>query len=392
MRIDSTNVNLNCGDMEVVKPLIVKEHSKDVQFLQVSCTVDLRKHIALLRYASVDVQGKEILLHATCTVTFEDGSDWLAGWDPSAYLIHGRFETLNDRLTKDKADRVSRRLAYKMISALVESDEIYQGMENVVLDSANFEATSRVIFQTEEKHGNFFCSPFWIDSLCHISGFVLNGSDAVDSKKFVYISHGWKSMRFARPLLRTTQYRSYVKMQPAANNIMSGDAYILEGNTIIGVVGGLKFQRIARTMLDTLLPPEQSSGSTPITGGQVSTIHDALPPSTANTPSKALDNKKTTTHRQLDILRSPPSILALEAFTLRRDIATTAIDIISQETGRPLSELHDDCLFADLGVDSLLSLQISGKFREMLNIALDLNLFVRGAIIMTVNILHSIWK
>lgn len=113
-------------------------------------------------------------------------------------------------------------------------------MENVVLDSANFEATSRVNFQTDEKDGTFLSNPYWIDSLVHLSGSVLNGNDAVDSREICYISHGWKSMRIARSLLRTTKYRSYVKMQPASNTVMSGDVYILEGNAVIGVVGGLQ--------------------------------------------------------------------------------------------------------------------------------------------------------
>ncbi|KAL8703407.1 MAG: hypothetical protein Q9201_003410 [Fulgogasparrea decipioides] len=136
-----SNIHVQCGEMEVVKPLIMNEHNNAPRILQVAIKADLDKHQAQLQYANVDGQGKETLLHATCVVTFEDGLTWLANWASTAYLICGRI---------DKADQISRGLAYKMFAGLVQYDKAYQGMENVILDSANFQATSRVSFQTDE--------------------------------------------------------------------------------------------------------------------------------------------------------------------------------------------------------------------------------------------------
>lgn len=229
------------------------------------------------------------------------------------------------------------------------------------LNSANFEATSRVNFQTDEKDGTFLCNPYWIDSLAHLSGSVLNGNDAVDSREVCYISHGWKSMRIARSVLRTTKYRSYVKMQPASNTVMSGDVYILEGNAVIGVVGGLKFQYVPRAMLNTFLPPEEPGSSEPTNSRQQCT---------------SSHTSATSTSRRLNALRSLPSKLPLKRTHPRRDFVASVVDIIAQETGLALSELQDDRVFADLGVDSLLALHISGKFREMLDIDVPNSVFV----------------
>ncbi|KAL8939701.1 MAG: hypothetical protein Q9216_003215 [Gyalolechia sp. 2 TL-2023] len=355
-------IGIQCGNMEVVKPLIVKERSSEPQILQITITASLETSMGHLRYVSIDSQGKETMLHATCIVTFEDGASWLSDWAPTAYLIQGRIDTLEKRLTDGKADRISRGLAYKMFAALVQYDRRYQGMENVTLDSSNFEATSRVNFQTKDEDGSFFCSPFWIDSLAHLSGFVLNGSDAVDSKKYVYISHGWKSLRFGRPLSSTTIYRSYVKMQPSPNNVMVGDVFILEDSTIIGVVGGLKFQRVPRAMLDTLLPSESPIAKASTTG------HQAIPPSTGSPVAKAKDGP----YAPSQLRATPPK----KDTPPQSDLFAKALDIISHETDLPLSELLDDCLFADLGVDSLLSLQITGKMREAFDVDVPSTVFI----------------
>lgn len=336
--------------MEVVKPLIVKDGSSEHQILQVTLTANLETRLGHVRYASIDSKGEETTLHATCAVTFEDGAVWLADWASTAYLIHGRIDTLEERLTKGKADRISRGLAYKMFAALVKYDKPFQGMEIVTLDSSNFEATSLVNFQTTDEDGSFFCSPFWIDSLAHLSGFVLNGSGAVDSMKYVYISHGWKSLRFGRPLNKTTIYRSYVKMQPAPDNVMVGDVFILEEDTIIGVVGGLKFQRIPRTMLNRLLPSDTSVRMNNTADPQTKTPSAHLPVTIANDgPHKP---------------SSPQAIPSKKDTQPQPDLFANALNIISQETDLAKSELLDECLFADLGVDSLLSLQITGKMRE----------------------------
>lgn len=55
-----------------------------------------------------------------------------------------------------------------------------------------------------------------------------------------------------------------------------------------------------------------------------------------------------------------------------------AMAIISEESGISLTELTDDSNFADIGVDSLLSMVIASRFREELNIELeaDFKLFV----------------
>ncbi|KAL8703406.1 MAG: hypothetical protein Q9201_003409 [Fulgogasparrea decipioides] len=164
-------------------------------------------------------------------------------------------------------------------------------------------------------------------------------------------------------------------MQPAPNNVMVGDIYILEENVIIGVIGGLKFQRILRTTLDTLLPPEPSPRSTHSAGIQRMNKATASDIPVEKPSSKAVDVRKTTKQQKAATPRSLQSAFPLE-LTSHGGISAAALKIISQETELPLTELLDDCLFADIGVDSLLSLQIVGKMREILDIDLPNSVFL----------------
>lgn len=116
---DDAESSLNCGNMEVTKPLVVKAQSDEPQILQVTITASLSKRRAQLCYSSVNAQGKETVVHANCTVISEDRSVWSSNWASTAYLIHGRIDVLKDRLSSGNADFVSRCLAYQMFAALV---------------------------------------------------------------------------------------------------------------------------------------------------------------------------------------------------------------------------------------------------------------------------------
>lgn len=225
-------------DVIVEKPLIAKGQNK--QLFRASATADWTRERVVVHYYSVNVEGKRIMDHARCAVKFGDSSAWLNEWNRNKYLIKSRIEKLHQDVNEGHSHKIKRGMAYKLFSALVEYDQRYRGMEEVVLDSAQLEATARVVFQTTENDGNFYCSPFWIDSLGHISGFVMNANDAVDSKAQVFINHGWESMRCAKKFSSDKIYQTYVKMQPVGGTMFAGDVYIFEEDTIIAVFEGVK--------------------------------------------------------------------------------------------------------------------------------------------------------
>ncbi|KAJ4291933.1 hypothetical protein N0V90_009831 [Kalmusia sp. IMI 367209] len=371
---------VSCNDMEVFKPLILKNQAEG-RILEVTADVDLSKGEAKLRFQSIDTNANnQVTLHANCVVTYEDPSAWTNNWNSISYLLEGRIDTLKERLAKNQADKMSRGLAYRLFSTFVDYKTPFQGMEEVIIDGANFEGTSTVKFQTTEKDGNYHVSPFWIDSLAHLGGFILNGTTAIDTSKFVHISHGWKAIKFAEPLSKDKTYNAYVKMQQTGEaNVIAGDVYFFESGKIIGVCAGLKFQRIPRTVLNTFLPPQGVSAT-------------ASKPVAAAAPKPVAAKPVVAAPRPIVVAKPAPA--AVDAGKLDKAItqklvkpaksagpsASTVVakvmDVISAESELPLSELGDDCEFSSLGIDSLLSLQILGKLREAADLDLPPNTFM----------------
>ena len=348
VRPPDQNTAYDVCDMEVFKPLIAKIGSKEPQIVRLTATTDSQLDHAQLLFSSGT--GKAKIEHAKCTVKYGDKSAWLSTWQRSAYLVRGRVEALKTAQKDGRAHRLLRGMVYKLFAALVQYDSKYRGMEEVILDSAELEATAKVAFQTKETDGSFYCSPYWIDSLGHLSGFIVNGSDGVDSANQVYVSHGWQSLRIAKPLSADKKYQTYVKMQPAPGKMVAGDIYIFEEDVVIGVFEGLKFQCIPRNILNTFLPPVGAS--------------KAL-------AAKAVPQVKS----PVVVTESKNMVTTTKTSTSGISIIHQTLVIIAEEVGVGLDELPDAIEFADLGVDSLMSLSISGRMREEFEINVHSHIF-----------------
>lgn len=232
--------------MEVFQPLIAKADSA-TQLIKVSAVKKPGANSVEVRFSSQD--GSEVKEHAHCTVQYGDGKAWMSEWARTAYLIKARMNHLVDLAKAGISHKILRKMVYKLFSVLVKYNEKYQGLEEVFMDSNLLEAAASVKFKTTAADGEFVYSPYWIDSIAHLSGFVLNDSDTT-SEDAVYISHGWQSMHIVGSLSEDKSYRSYVRMQPTGSQgVMAGDVYVFKGDEVIAVCGGLKFQQIKHSIL-----------------------------------------------------------------------------------------------------------------------------------------------
>lgn len=353
LKPDATIPAMNVSKMEVDKPLIAGLSSEQ-QLLRVRGVADAKTGLVNVQYYSVTSSGDKKTDHAKCIVEYVDAEKMLSNWQRLRYLIQPRIDALLNGVHHGSVEKIRRDIAYALFGSFVGYGDSYRGMEEVALNANEYEATAKVVFQTKDEDGQFTCNPYWIDSVGHLSGFVVNVKEALGSKAQVFVSHGWESMCFARPLSKDKTYRSYVKMQSAGGNVMAGDVVLFEEDEIIGVVGGLKFQSIPRSLLNTFLPPAGGSNRKAIT--------PAVP--AKQTVQIKPERKRVSGQDSAPTEGSGP------------DFASRALNVVAEEVGVPISELSRNVVFEDLGVDSLMSLTITARLREELEIDISQTLFV----------------
>ena len=369
-------VPMNVRQLEITKPLIAKSRNAKQQPVVRICA-KTEQPLSLVEFSckSISQDGSDGDLHASCIVEFGDVKSWQSDWSRLAYLFRSRIDVLNQGADVGKYRKVRREQAYEAFSSLVQYDNKYHGMKEVIIDGKNFEATSLLDFRATESDGDWEANPYWIDNIAHLSGFVLNGNDVVDSSKQVYISHGWDSLQFLCPLTARKSYRNHVKMHQGPKQTMVGDVYVFDGEEMVALVGGVKFQAIPRSLLNKLLPPTNGAAANPKT---------QAPASMNGTASHGKDVKPETSKvlaSGLTQIATKPTIPPSQPHDGKSPILNECISIISGELGLELTDLHDGAALADIGLDSLMTLTVTGRIREELDLDVPTSLFVDNATI-----------
>lgn len=349
-------------------------------------TPDISTNHARLQWQNVHPDGTPASdPFASADLFFGDATQWLASWKPLTHLVQGRIEALEALAAEGVANRFSHAMAYRLFAAsLVDYADKYRGMQSVVLHG--LEAVADVTL-TREKGGVWTVPPFFIDSVAHLAGFAMNVSDAVDTATNFCVTPGWESMRFATPLVAGEKYRSYVKMIPTVEDpsVYLGDVYVLHEGVIVGLVGGIKFRRYPRLLLDRFFSaPDEAKGHAPavtpaprpapvaakekvpvtetpkpIIAPQVPTAVTTAPPAPPPAPTQPA-----------------PSVAPAAPVVDTESIAIKALLLVANEAGLELEDLEDEASFPSLGIDSLMSLVVAEKFREQLGITVGGSLFL----------------
>jgi iterative type I PKS product template protein len=263
---ESSPAGYNVCAMEVHKVLIVDANpSLDGEHIRMETHADMATGEMTLTIRSVTWDGQTLQDHGQGLVKYEDPEQWQTEWQRQQYLVRGQISLLESHFQQNKANKFLRGIAYRLFSSLVTYGPKYQGMSSVIVDKNDTAGVAKINFQVHPGlDGEFLCSPYYIDNLCHLSGFIVNAQDDIDAPApLVYISHGWESLKFLKPRDFTPEkeYTSYVRMMPQGNNIMAGDVYIFDGEDIVAVLYGLKFQGIPQRLMDVLLPPAKKRKS-----------------------------------------------------------------------------------------------------------------------------------
>ncbi|EFX02748.1 polyketide synthase [Grosmannia clavigera kw1407] len=364
LRPGAQDTSIDIANLQVVKGLVAYKDTSVPQVIQVSVVVDDVSTLSVARLAWHNVQADktlEELPFATAELHFGSPAGWLQAWSPLTHLVQGRIDELTRLADLGVANRLSRNMANTLFAgSLVDYSEKYRGMQSVVLHG--LEAYADVTLSTASLKGTWTIPPDFIDSVAHLAGFVMNVSDAHDTHANFSVTPGWGSMRLAVPLVAGGQYRSYVKMVPTFEDprIFLGDVYVLRAldGVIIGVVGAIEFRQYPRLLLNRFFSADAPTASPGSAQQSTKPVEPVAPPPVPVVQSTS----------------APAPAVAAENNT---DSTTSkAIALVAAEAGIELSELQDDVHFAHVGVDSLMSLVISERFREQLGVQVRGSLFL----------------
>ncbi|KAI0439475.1 hypothetical protein F4803DRAFT_568471 [Xylaria telfairii] len=254
-----------------------------------------------------------------------------------ALLLDGNGSTIQAEI-----DRLRRQMFYKLYNTVVAYKSHYQGIVKAFIretseDCQVHEAMAEVRLTPKPSEGKdaFMINPYYSDALVHIGGFVMNIQLSDSDGESLYFSSGIDSITLVGELRENRTYQSYFVAPVVSESAPKGSVYIFSGHRIVGVVKGLTFRKIKRSVLKASLLEAQSSG----------------------TPSAAV---------QVRIPRKPnPSDEVIPSRPAARasSMADAFISALIAETGVNEDDIDDNTELSELGVDSLMGIAIIRKVK-----------------------------
>ncbi|CAK3875036.1 Conidial yellow pigment biosynthesis polyketide synthase [Lecanosticta acicola] len=353
-RPNQPNRLVDVSEMTISKALILNSRGEK-QLLQAHVDIDWTNNSSLVRFMSFNSKGK-LQEHSRCNVTWADGKlqKELQGKKSE---IKKKMQALREGIAKETAARFNRPMVYRAIRPLARFHDDYRAIDEVVLDSNTLEATSKLSFGTVKKDGDYHTHPAIIDALTQSCGFTMNCNDSVDLDVEVAMNHGWGGFQIFEPIDFNKKYTTYTQMHEGQDKLWHGDVAVFDENDkIVASFKEIAIQKVPRRVLKTILSIEAGQKS----GQKAAPV--AQKPQPAQKAAPAAHKEESSSKKTA---ATPASAFAGKI--------GGALTIIAEESGIAEAELTDNTVFSDVGIDSLMALTISARFREELDVDLDFN-------------------
>ena len=345
---------VDVGTMDISKALILNSAGSK-QLLQAHADVDWASNAATIRFMSFNPKQK-LQEHARCIVRFEDRS-LQTKLEEEKTIIKQKMQALRDGIAQETAARFNRPMVYRAIRPLARFHDDYRAIDEVVLNSKTLEASSKLSFGSVKKNGEYHTHPAIIDALTQSCGFTMNCNDGVDLDKEVYMNHGWAGFQIYEPIDFEKKYTTYTQMHEGQDKLWHGDVAVFDqDDKIVASFKGIAIQGVPRRVLKVILNNESRS----VQPKEKSTAA----PKTAPVEKKAAAPVKSSAPIPARAEPTPPASAPK---------TSQALAIIAEESGIAEADLGDDTIFADAGIDSLMGLTISARFKEELDLDIDFN-------------------
>lgn len=293
-----------------------------------------------------------------CKVTVCDGEQLQAGWEKMTHFIRARMNEVI-KSTDAGGHRMQATVFYALFSNTVHYDAAFKCARKVYISEDFQEAAAEIALQEDSVGTNFASSPYFGESLVHLAGFVLNANpDRPRANETTFIMSRVESLEQPDPrsLVAGKTYFSFVHVSRREGSEADCDVYIFDSNArqLVMQCSGLRFHETENSVLDHLLGKTPANIIPPIPAYSSENTQPQTMSRHENESDPAFDlNEEISRESRVDVQTPSDS-----------DVFDTILRSISNQTGTDISELRNDVVVADLGVDSIMAIEITSDVRR----------------------------
>ena len=312
--------------------------------------------------AAVDIEfsskrAGQLTQHGKCQVAFGTTASWQTTLPQTLYLVKSRLDLLRKQAEFGNARHLLKQETYELFSGVVSYAAPYQAIQKVILGADYADAVGTVKLADVSMRGTFHFSPYWLDAVTHLAGFVLNCGLRYP-EDIACLAVGFDAWHSLRELKSGETYTVYTCLQDVADegHVVRGDCYVFAGADLVQATLGIKFLRLKKVALNMILGGGRASvaGRSEVPQNRSSTSNTNI------TPEAALPTK------------------AAESGSTPDEMIKTLLAIIISESGCSPDEVSDESHYSDLGVDSVMAINILAQLSKELDLHLPAAFFLEN--------------
>lgn len=369
--------SMSIRDINITQALNIADTTPD-SVIRVVSSHDVTENAAHIQFFSQT--GDKTSTHGGCRVVFEVGPMWRLDTSQS-FLLKSRINSLKEQARSKGAHLLLKPIIYQLFSNIVEYSSTYQSLEDVTLDSACNDAIATVRIPEVSQLGQFHLSPYCADASVQLTGFILN-SGLRYAKDLACLATGFDSWQSSKYLSAGKTYTVYAYLQDLPDShIVQGDCYVFQDDEIVQATRGIKFLKLNRVAAGALLGNIEAKHPQP-------NKHRLEPANRA----EALSQPRGTPGEHKNIVADTPYTWSepfgpahqqtgLDAGASTVDIGRQVelmLSIVANEGGYDTNEMTDDTRYTDLGIDSVMAINILAKLASQADLQLPAAFFLEN--------------
>ncbi|KAK1991790.1 beta-ketoacyl synthase domain-containing protein [Colletotrichum falcatum] len=325
-----------------------------------------------------DQQNGNSLAAAQAEVRMANPQRLAAEWATVSRFIWERCASVVDAAKTGSGQRLTPSFFYAIFAQTVSYSTAFQSVVDVFLSPDMQEGVADVVLAPTPKSCYFTLNPYWVDSLTHLAGFLVNGdpSKAVDA---LYMMNSYDSYNIVEPLEPNRPYTVYTRVVKRDKSSAVVNVYVFCDERLVMQNLGLHLQQIPKSLIARMIGntgPETKQGASgaapaplraaPGAAGLAMWDH-SLAITTQSRPKQP--------PRAFMAQRSQPQPRKPEATLNSSPMVDTLLAVIVEETGCELCDLTSSTRLPDLGVDSIMAVQIAESLQTKLGIEIGASVF-----------------
>lgn len=262
-------------------------------------------------------------------------------------------EKIKARIESSTSQILSRRTIYdRIFSRVVAYSSLYQSIDSLKMGSAVDECIAECTYPPSNTSSTsdrvYVADPVFMDTLIHTAGFLCNSSAEDDE---IYIGHSVEEACLFRSSFDANFEVRCVNVSLKQGNTCIGDAIAIDSNGVIAVIRGIQLQKVQLSRMSKALSQAIAPAS-------------RLEPAKNSKPNVS-QSAKAMPVPVMESMSEPRSSTESSYQTTPIDYEEAIIEIIAEAGNAPKSSINPSMSLDELGIDSLLMIEMEASFRKL---------------------------